>query len=80
MPGTVSGALDGLKQKSIGTSSACPSDIFAFTMPLPNFVGGPMLVSDHGVFCNTMGQYQELFRTVSIAAAWIMAMFIVLRA
>lgn len=81
LPDSLTGPLDSLSDNSIiPTSSYCPADMFSFTLPLPASAGGPMHLSDQGIFCDAMGQYQELIRTLSIAAGLIAATFIFLRA
>ena len=71
-----------LKGKSgvIPVSSVCPSNMFGFTLPLPSSMGGAYYLSDQGVFCDLMTDYQELIRILSIACGFISATFIVLRA
>lgn len=80
IPDSLKNAFSGLQGKTVSASSQCPVDMFSLNLPLPATAGGPMLVSDYGAFCNAMSQYQDLFRMVSIAASFIAATFIVLRA
>lgn len=81
LPSAITDELFGLAGKAnLPTSPVCPADAFGFTMPLPQSAGGPMFLSDGGFFCDAMGQYGDLIRTLSIACAWISATFIVLRA
>lgn len=73
--------LGGLASSAVlPASPVCPSDAFSFTMPFPSFVGGPMVVTDQGVFCEVLGDYTEPIRRISIAVGWLAGLFIVLKA
>lgn len=73
--------VSGLTVKAIiPVNSYCPADIFSFTLPLPAAAGGDYALSDQGVFCGLMANYQDLIRSLSIAFGLVGAMFIILRA
>lgn len=81
--GPATGASDRLasvkSKASIPVSSACPTNFLSMTLPFPEPIGD-FYLSDKGVFCNVMADYQSLIRMVSIAAGFIAALFIVLKA
>ncbi len=81
-PSSLTSEVEGLKSKAsvIPVSSYCPPNMFSFTIPLPAIAGGDYQLTDHGLFCQLMGDYQELIRGLSIAFGFIVATFIVLGA
>lgn len=82
LPSDISDPLVELEESAsvIPVSSYCPADIFSFTLPLPSYAGGSFELSDQGLFCDLMSDYQEVIRMISIACGFIAATFIVLRA
>ncbi len=82
LPSDLQDSVSDLKAKAgvIPVSSYCPPNMFSFTIPLPAIAGGDYQLTDHGLFCQLMGDYQELIRGLSIAFGFIVATFIVLGA
>lgn len=82
VPSSVTDAVSGLEDKAsvIPVSEVCPANMFSFTLPLPASLGGYYFLSDNGIFCDLMGRFQGLIRSVSIAVGFIAATFIVLGA
>lgn len=82
VPAAVTDKLGGLSDSAgiIPVSSYCPANMFGFTLPLPATMGGDYYLSDNGLVCDTLGQYQDVIRMLSIACGFIASTFIVLRA
>lgn len=82
LPAEISDPLGALEESAsvIPVSSYCPRDLFSLTLPFPSHMGGPLDLNTDGLFCDLIGDYQELIRTLSIACAFVSATFIVLRA
>jgi hypothetical protein len=79
--GSAQAKLDAVKSKiSISVSATCPQGILDFVMPLPDSAGGDYHVTDNGVICQIGDTYGSTIRMLSIAIAWIGALYIVLRA